>query len=84
MVSKFAVAIICIAIVLLTSIDATGKTGCMTDEDRKPGKSCNPKKICVRRRGAAIKRQFGCMEDSDCDEGSFGSDLKICVIGERT
>ena len=65
------------AIVLLTSIEATGKTGCMTDEDCKPGKCCNSRKICVRRRGAAIKQQFGCMEDFDCDEGSFCSDLKI-------
>ena len=72
------------AIFLLTSIEATGKTGCMTDEDCKHGKSCNPRKIYVGRRGAAIKRQFGCMEDSDCDEGSFCSDLKNCVIGERT
>ena len=72
------------AIVLQTSIEATGKTGCMTDEDCTPGKSCNPRKICVRRRGAAIKRQFGCMEDSECDEGLFRSDLKICLNGERT
>ena len=71
------------AIVLLTSIKTTGKTGCMTDENCKPGKFCNPRRICVRRPGAAIKRQLGYMEDSDCDEESFCSELKICVIGKE-